>query len=107
MKVVLFRDGRPGVAAALPGEVPEAELADLLGGELDVTPLGTRLALLTLHEAERLQLPIRYVLHRLGRASEPVAGDAVVVRVGAGRNYRDADGNDVEAANCYLRPAGR
>jgi len=107
MKVVLFRDGRPGVAAALPGEAPETELSDLLGGEPDVTPLGMRLELLTLHDAERQQLPIRYSLHRIGRAAEPVAGDAVVVRVGADRNYRDADGNDVEAANCYLRPTGR
>lgn len=31
MKIVLFRDGKPGVAAKLPGENPGAELADLLG----------------------------------------------------------------------------
>ena len=45
MKVMLYRDGRPGVVTRLPEEDPMADIAELLGGEVELTPLNRRLSL--------------------------------------------------------------
>lgn len=81
MKIILYRDGKPGVIVSLPGENPEAELEELLGGETEMQPITKRLTLVTRSDAEEMQLPIRYSLDKLGEEPQPVAGDAAVVAV--------------------------
>lgn len=107
MKIVLFRGGRRGVAAELPGDFPERELTDLLGGGITVDRLNERLALVRLGWGEREELPVRYTLHRLGYRPEEFEGDAVVIGLMPDSDFRDVDSNDVEAANTYLRPLDR
>ena len=55
MKVALFGAGDIGLHQ-LPGEHPEGELEDLLGGETEMVPINRRLTLVTRRdgEAERL-----------------------------------------------------
>lgn len=103
MKIVLFRDGKPGVPAKLPGEDPEVELSDLLGGETEMVPLNDRLTLVMLKDGEELQLPIRYALHRLGREPMPVAGDCAVVGVRLDGMLRDVSSLEVTAAEACVQ----
>ena len=77
MKVMLYRDGRPGVVTRLPEEDPMADIAELLGGEVELTPLNRRLSLVV--RKDTTGLPERYEIHRMDKAPEPVAGDCVVV----------------------------
>ncbi len=107
MKIVLFRDGRPGVAAKLPGEDPEVELTDLLGGETEMTPLNERLTLAALKDGEEMGLPARYRVHRLGRASLSVAGDCAVIAVKQDGMYRDVTIHEIAAADAYVRAVRR
>lgn len=103
MKIVLFRDGRPGVAAKLPGEEPEVELSDLLGGETKMTPLNAKLILVTLKDAGELGLGERYTVHRIGREPAPVIGDCAVVAMRPDCSIRDVTIQEVDAALSYVR----
>lgn len=81
MKVALFGAGDIGLHQ-LPGEHPEGELEDLLGGETEMVPINRRLTLVTRRDGEAERLTIRYALHRLGHEPAPIAGECAVVAVG-------------------------
>lgn len=102
MKVLLYRDGAAGVAAKLPGDEPLEELAELLGGAVETTPLNERLMLVTQADAEREGKPIWYALHRIGREVEPISGYCAIVGVGVEGRLRDISVQDVYAAACYI-----
>lgn len=103
MKVVLFRNSRHGVAATLPGERPEVELSDLLGGETVMTPLNARLLAVTPRDGERLGLPVRYTLHRLGREPADIHGDCVVIAMRPDGSIRDMTMEEAAQAGAYIR----
>lgn len=80
MKLILFRDGQPGVGTAMPGDNVCRELSDLLGGgELSWTSMYGELCLITAAQSE--DKPCRYVLRRTGRADWPIFGDCAVIAV--------------------------
>lgn len=79
MKIILYRDGKPGVIVSVPGDDPMVELGELLEGEVELTPINNRLALVARADGEELRLPIRYALDKLGEEPLPIAGDAAVV----------------------------
>lgn len=106
MKIVLFRDGKPGVAAKLPGEDPKVELTDLLGGETEMVPLNERLTVVMLKDGEKLELPARYRVHRLGKEPLSVAGDCAVVAVRPDGCLRDVGTFEVVAAEACIQPMG-
>lgn len=103
MKIVLFRDGKPGVTAKLPGENPEVELADLLGGETEMKPMNERLLLVTMKDGEALGLPVRYAAHGLGRAPMQIAGDCAVVATRPEGILRDVTKLEVTAAEACIQ----
>lgn len=104
MKIILFQGGGPGVTYKLPGENPMAELAELLDGPVELTPLSGRLALVSREDGEAERLSIRYALHRLGREVEPIAGDCAVVAICDQRGrLREAGAEDIAAAMDYIR----
>ena len=82
MKVALFGAGDIGLYQ-LPGEHPERELAEMLGGETEMARIDRRLKLVTRRDGETERLTIRYAIHRLGHEPEPIAGECAVVAVGA------------------------
>ena len=59
MKIIRFRTGGAGLYA-LPGEYPERELEELLGGEVEITPITRRLALAARRDGEEERLPALY-----------------------------------------------
>lgn len=89
MKVLLFKDGQDGVITHLPGEYPWPELCDLLGGEIDTTPINGRLALVTRRDAEIQDLPQHYSFHIHGRADRKIVGDCAVIAVRADGTLTD------------------
>ena len=105
MKIILYRDGAPGVAAKLPGDNADAELEELLGGETEAAALNGRLKLVSLLGGEEKRLPIRYVVHRLGRAPVPIAGPCAIIGIGVDGRVRDISVQDIAAAECYIRSA--
>lgn len=102
MKVLLYRDGSAGVTAKLLGDEPMEELAELLGGMVEMAPLNERLMLVTQADAEREGKPIWYALHRIGREVEPISGECAIVGVGVEGRLRDISVQDVYAAGCYI-----
>lgn len=102
MKIVLFRDGEPGVAAKLPGENADVELSDLLGGETEMVSLNEQLVAVTLAAGEELGLKNRYAINRLGRAPKPVFGDCAVVAVASNGAYRDISLVEVVTVGGYV-----
>lgn len=100
-KILLYRGGKPGVVATLPGgHPPEVEISDLLGGEVTVTPLTKGLTLATLADAPRLRLPFQYVATSIIPSAippepEPVPGDAVIYAV-AGDDAHIVDITDAD-----------
>lgn len=107
MKIILYRDGRQAVCAKLPGENPEVELTDLLGGETEMVPLNKSLTLVTLQDGEELRLPVRYTLHRLGKEVRPIAGACAVVAVKPDGNLRDVTMEEVMIAESYVKGVER
>lgn len=105
MKIMLFRDGRLGAAAKLPGENPEVELSDLLGGETEMISLTERLVAVTLKDGKEMGLENRYAIHRLGRSPLPVYGDCAVVAVMPNGAYRDISLVEVAAVGGYIYAA--
>ena len=103
MKVALFGAGDIGLHQ-LPGEHPEGELEDLLGGETEMVPINRRLTLVTRRDGEAERLTIRYALHRLGHEPAPIAGECAVVAVGAEGCLLDMGRHDLAAAARYIRP---
>lgn len=82
IKIMLYRSGERGKSLNLPCyTTAEEELSMILGGAVCMTPLADGLTLVTLDEAQKLRLPLRYVARAVGDDPEPVAGDAVIVRV--------------------------
>lgn len=102
MKIIVFEGGAPGRAVVIPGDAPEAELGELLGGETALTPLGRGLMLAERGDEEKVHLPVRYGLHRLGRAVEPIAGDCAVVAASPMGELRDIRAGDLGRANGYI-----
>lgn len=81
------------------------ELAELLEGPVETLALNDRLVLVSREDGEKERLSIRYILHRLGREIEPIAGDCAVLAVtGRGGKAREAGAEDLEAARAYVRP---
>ena len=78
MKIILYRDGQAGVVVSLPGEHPEAELEELLGGETEMRPINSRLSLVG--RREQTGGP-GYILERLGQCPLEAEGDAAVIAV--------------------------
>ncbi len=107
MKVILYRDGRQAVCAKLPGEDPEMELTDLLGGETEMVPLNQCLTLVTLRDGEELKLPVRYTVCCLGREPRPIAGDCAVVAVKPDGCLRDVKIEEVMIAESYIEAVAR
>ena len=58
MKVALFGAGDIGLHQ-LPGEHPEGELEDLLGGETEMVPINRRLTLVTRRGGRAPDHPVR------------------------------------------------
>lgn len=104
MRIILYRNGREGVIARLPGENVEQEMADLLGGETEMTPLNKRLTLVRLVKGEELRLPIRYKVEKLGYAPLIVAGDCAVLALDERGMVTDATLTDRFDASGYLTP---
>ena len=104
MKIVLFRDGRPGVVAQLPGEDPIGELAKLLGGETEMTEINTRLRLVTVKNSEKL--PVRYAAHGLEEEPKQIAGDCAVVAVRPEGVFRDVTTLEFTAAKACIQLLG-
>ena len=102
MKIMLFRDGKPGVAAKLPGENPDLELTDLLGGETEMVSLNERLVAVVLKDGKELGLKNQYSIQRLGRAPLPVYGDCAVVAVKPNAVYRDVSLVEAAAVGGYI-----
>ena len=103
MKIIRFRAGGTGLYA-LPGEYPELELEEMLGGEVEMAPITRRLALVVRRrdEGER-QLPILYALHRLGREPAPIPGECAVVVTAPDGRLMDASHRDMSAAEQCIR----
>lgn len=118
MNVMLYRKGKPGVMATLPGKEPLAtEMSDLLGGELILLPMTNRLTMAVLADAYDLRLPLNYAAmvmdeDRHGATSmEPVPGDAVIfATVGGCHEAHMVDITDEDAAEIIskrlIRPQG-
>lgn len=106
MKVVLYRDGRPGVAAKLPGDEPDIELSDLLGGETEITPVTSKLRVVHLCEGYGLDLPVRYMMHVIGKAPRLIRGDCALVALTMDGKYRDVTLQEIAAAEEYVRCVG-
>lgn len=107
MKIVLFRDGRPGVVAKLPGDNPNVELTDLLGGEIRMEAVSRNLAVVRLKNGEELGLPHCYNIRRLGRSMTPVYGDCALVALTIEGPYRDVNVQEIAAAEGYVYAAER
>lgn len=106
MKIIRFRAGGAGLYA-LPGEYPERELEELLGGEVEITPITRRLALVVRRDGEEKLLPILYALHRLGREPAPIPGEGAVVVTAPDGRMVDANHRDMSAAEQCIRTVGR
>lgn len=106
MRIILFQGGARGELVSLPGERPEAELAELLEGEAEMTHLSRRYILVTRKDGEENRLTIRYSLHRLGREPEPIAGDCAVVVASPEGHLRDAGPGDLKTALSYIGEVG-
>lgn len=102
MKIVLFRNGKRGVAAKLPGEDPDVELTDLLGGKLRMKALTSKLIAVTLKDAEELGLGHRYNLH-VKEHTTPVYGECAVVALNVDGTYRDLTLVETAAVEVYVR----
>lgn len=102
MKIVLFEDGAAGREERILGEEPLGELEELLGGAVELLYLDERMKLAVRTDGEENRLPIRYGLHRLGRAVEPIAGDCAVVGMDREGRLRDMKAGDVFRANGYV-----
>ena len=102
MKIMLYRDGRPGVAARLPGKDTDVELTDLLGGKLRIRDLGGRLIAITLKDGEELGLPHKYDLY-VKEHPVPVYGDCAIVGLGADGGYRDLTLVEVAMAGGFVK----
>ncbi len=94
MKIILFRKGRAGVTAGLPGDRPEEEFETALGGETMMHPLGERRILVSLRGAERLGLPRQYILRRPWAADWALYGDCAVVAVNEYGRYVNVSEED-------------
>lgn len=103
MKIVLFRDGKTGVAAKLPGENVDVELSDLLGGETRLKAVSGRLAVVVLKDGKEMGLEHRYDIQRLGNTPTPVYGDCALVALNVDGTYRDVSLAEVAAAGGYVR----
>lgn len=106
MKIIRFRAGVTGLYA-LPGECPERELEELLGGETEMVPIARRLALVVRRDGEEERLPILYTLHRLGREPAPIPGECAVVVTAPDGRLMDATHRDMSAAEQCIRTVGR
>lgn len=102
MKIIRFRAGETGLYA-LPGEYPERELEELLGGETEMVPITHRLALVARRDEGEKQLPILYALHRLGREPAPIPGECAVVVTAPDGRLIDASHQDMSAAEQCIR----
>ncbi len=83
-----------------------AEIGELLGGpvEAPLAELTDRLRLCVRADWAEAGEPIRYAWDRLGRASQPVAGDCAVVRVGPGGRLGNVRAADLDTVNERVRP---
>ena len=102
MKIIRFRAGGAGLYA-LPGEYPERELEELLGGETEMVPITRRLALVVRRDEEEKRLPILYALHRLDREPVPIPGECAVVVTAPDGRMSDASHRDMSAAEQCIR----
>lgn len=103
MKIMLFRDGKPGVAAKLPGENLDVEMTDLLGGRVTLKAVTSRLAVVMLKEGKGLGLPHNYDVQILGHAPVPVYGDCAMAALNVDGSYRDISLVEVAVAGGYVR----
>ena len=103
MKGAWFGGGDSGLYQ-LPGEHPERELAEMLGGETEMARIDRRLKLVTRRDGEAERLTIRYALHRLGHEPAPIAGECAVVAVGAEGCLLDMGRHDLAVAVRHIRP---
>lgn len=100
------------MAATIPGEAPEEELALALGGETSMLPLhmGRRaergLVLVTLADAAALGLRRQYLLTRRGLNSAGVYGDCIVAAMDARGGYADVTPEEGYLAAKAILPAG-
>lgn len=104
MKIVLFRDGQPGVVAQLSGKDPIGELAELLGGETEITEINKRLSLVTRKDGEGL--PVRYAAHGLEEEPKQIAGDCAVVAVRPEGVLRDVTTLEFTTARACIQVLG-
>ena len=106
MKIVLYRDGRPGVVAKLPGDEPDIELSDLLGGETEITPVTGKLCVVHLCEGYEMGMPARYMMHVIGKAPRLIHGDCALVAMTIEGKYRDVTIQEIAVAEEYIRCVG-
>ena len=107
MKVILYLDGEAGEMATLPGDCPELELEELIGGPTEMRPLAkTRLTLVCRQDGEACRLPIHFAVCELGREPVPVAGEFAVIRMDREGVIRDIRPEDMTRAAETLRVVG-
>lgn len=104
MRVGLFEGGGAGELVRLPGEWPEAELSELVGGEIAMRALCRGLKLVSAAEAGR-RVPA-FELRLLGRAPELIHGPLAVVAEAAEGRLRDLRPEELARAEEYLLPIG-
>lgn len=79
MTIILLENGEPARLERIPDDNAVGHLADLLGGELDLRPLASKLLLATVKDAQAKRLPIRYRVDTR-RLVYPIYGNCAVVR---------------------------
>jgi len=111
MKILVYRAGAPAGFKSLPGERPEAEIADLLGGDMsgnDIrkTFLAKGLCLYYKRDTAAKTLPRQYLLKRIGKGDRFITGDCVIAASRWNGTFRDVAAADLAIAGMYLIPLG-
>lgn len=105
MKILLFEDGLPGRRVDILGENVQAELEELLGGEVEWQRLTDKLRLVVHKDAEAAALPMRYTKYKPGHLPELIFGNAAVVRLSQDGVAHDITKDDAEAVGAWIHLA--
>jgi len=108
MKIVLFRNGAPGIRAEMMGGDMELEeqFETLLGGATEMEPIRANLVLLHLRNGRRIGLPEHYTLRQRGMEDIPIWGDCAAVALDYYGQYMDIGEDTMNRALRTVLPAG-
>ena len=102
MRLLFFEDGRPGRLESIPGENVRAELEELLGGEVEMKRLNSRLQLVVHKDGKKAALPMRYTRYKPGHLPEFIYGNAAVVRISPDGKAHDITKDDAEDVSLWI-----